>query len=53
MLGMLRDRLVDGRIHKVYLYTFPAILVVQTFAIYTWRVNPTWWATITHAILGV
>ncbi len=52
-LGMMRDRVVDGRVHKVYLYALPAIIVVQTFAIYTWRVNPAWWAAITHAILGL
>lgn len=53
VVGMLRDRLVDGHVHKVYLYALPAIIVVQSLAIYTWRVNPGWWAAITHAILGV
>ena len=53
LLGMLRDWVVEGRVHKVYLYALPAILVLQIFAIYTWRVNPPWWAAITHAILGL
>ncbi len=53
VLGMLRDRLVDGRVHKVYLYALPAIIVIQSFAIYTWRFNPGWWAGITYAILGL
>jgi len=43
---------VDGRVHKIYLYALPAMIVVQGFALYTWRVNPTWWAAITHVILG-
>jgi hypothetical protein len=51
-LGMARDWLVDGRVHKVYLYALPALIVLQSFAIYAWRVNPRWWATITQAILG-
>ena len=52
VLGMVRDSVVDGRVHKVYLYALPAMVVVQSFAIYTWRVNPGWWAGITHAILA-
>ena len=52
LLGLARDWVVDGRVHKVYLYALPAMIVVQGFAIYTWRVNPAWWAAITHAILG-
>jgi hypothetical protein len=51
-LGMARDWVVDGRVHKIYFYVLPAMIVVQSFAIYMWRVNPTWWAAITHAILG-
>jgi len=53
LLGMLRDRIVDGRVSKVYLYALPAIIVIQAFATYTWRINPPWWAAVTHAILGL
>jgi len=52
VLGMLRDRVVDGRVNRVYLYALPAIVVIQALAIYTWRFNPAWWAAITHKILG-
>lgn len=52
VLGMLRDWVVEGRVHKVYLYTLPLLIVVQNLAIYAWRVNPGWWKMITHAILG-
>lgn len=52
VLGMARDWVVDGSVHKVYRYALPAMIVVQSLAIYTWRVNPGWWAGITHAILG-
>jgi hypothetical protein len=51
-LGMVRDWVVDGRVHKVYLYALPAMIVVQSFAIYAWRVDPGWWVGITHAIQG-
>jgi hypothetical protein len=53
VFGMVRDWVVDGRVHKVYLYALPAIVVLQSLAIYTWRVNPGWWAGITHSILGL
>jgi hypothetical protein len=52
LLGVARDWWVEGRVHKVYLYALPTMIVLQRFAIYTWRINPGWWAAITHAILG-
>ena len=51
-LGVLRDVVVDRRVHKVYLYALPALIAGQSLAIYMWRMNPPWWRTITHAILG-
>ena len=52
VLGMVRDRVVDGRFHKMYLYALPPMIAIQSLAIYAWRVNPRWWQAITHAILG-
>ena len=51
VLGMVRDWVVDGRVNKVYLYALPSLIVVQSLAVYAWRVNPGWWQGITHAIL--
>ncbi len=51
--GMTRDLIVDGRIHKVYLYALPVLIVGQGLAVYLWRVNPAWWQAATHAILGL
>ncbi len=51
-LGIVRDLIVDRRVHKVYLYTLPAVIVGQNLAIYMWRINPAWWRGITHAIVG-
>jgi hypothetical protein len=51
VLGMLRDWMVDGRVHKVYLYALPTMIAVQALTVYAWRANPGWWQAITHAIL--
>ena len=50
-LGMVRDWVVDKRVHKVYLYALPSLIVLQSLAIYAWRINPKWWQAITQAIL--
>jgi hypothetical protein len=50
-LGMVRDWVVDKRVHKVYLYALPSLIVVQSLAIYAWRIDPKWWQGITQAIL--
>ena len=51
VLGMLRDWYVEGRVNRVYVYALIPMVVLQSLAIYTWRINPAWWQTITHAIL--
>jgi len=51
-LGIVRDLVVDRRVHKIYFYALPALIVGQNLAIYMWRVNPSWWRAMTHAILG-
>ena len=52
LLGMMRDWLVDKRVSKVYLYVLPALIIVQTLAMYAWRANPPSWQVITRSILG-
>jgi hypothetical protein len=52
VLGVVRDLLVDRRVHKVYLYALPLLIVGQSLALYMFRHNPSWWQGITHAILG-
>ncbi len=51
LLGVARDLLVDRRVHKVYLYALPLLIVGQTLTVYMWRYNPFWWQSITHVIL--
>lgn len=50
--GMLRDWVVDGRVNKIYLYVFPAMLVLQACATYLQQASPGWWHAATEAILG-
>ena len=51
--GILCDFVVDGRINKVYVYGFPAMIVLQAWATYLERVNPNWWQAATQATLGI
>ncbi len=52
VLGVMRDLVVDRRVHKVYLYALPVLIVGQSLSLYMWRVNPTWWQSITRVIMG-
>ena len=36
--GMVRDWVVEGRIHKVYLYALPPMIAIQSLAVYLWRI---------------
>jgi len=51
-LGVARDLLVERRVHKVYLFALPVLIVGQSFAIHMWRHNPSWWQAITRGIMG-
>jgi hypothetical protein len=52
LLGVLRDLAVNRRVHKVYLYALPILLVCQSAVMYV--VNHSWapWIWISRAILG-
>jgi hypothetical protein len=52
LLGVARDLLVDRRIHTVYRYALPMLIVGQSLAIYLWHGQPSWWLRITQDILG-
>lgn len=52
VLGMMRDWVVDGRVHRVYIYALPLLIASEGFAIYLWKVDPRWWQVLTHAMLG-
>jgi hypothetical protein len=52
VLGVVRDLFVNRRVHKAYLVSLPALIIVQAFVIYTWRSGSAWWLHIAHALLG-
>ncbi len=52
LLGVVRDLLVNRRIHKVYLVALPLIIAFHVAIVYVWRAAPAWWLSITHAILA-
>lgn len=52
LLGVVRDLMINRRVHAVYRYALPVLVVGQTFAVYLWHGSPAWWLKTTHAILG-
>ena len=53
LLGVARDLLIDKRVHKVYLYGLPLLVVGQDVAIYLWRARPGWWMSMCKETLGI
>jgi hypothetical protein len=53
LLGVARDLLVDKRVHKVYMYALPALIIGQNLAIYLWRNPPLWWVSMCKETLGI
>jgi hypothetical protein len=53
LLGVARDLLVDRRVHKVYLYGIPALVIGQSVAIYLRHGAPGWWLSTCKEILGI
>ena len=51
LLGIVRDLIVDRRIHKVYLYAFPLLIVVQIICVQTYLHASPWWVRIGTALL--
>jgi hypothetical protein len=51
LLGIVRDLIVDRRVHKVYIYAFPLLLVLQVFCMQTYLHASPWWVHIGTAIL--
>jgi hypothetical protein len=50
-LGILRDLIVDRKIHKVYLYAFPLLIAVQIFCMQTYTHASPWWVRIASVLL--
>jgi hypothetical protein len=52
MLGVLRDLLVDRRIHPVYRYVLPAFMVGQAIVVYTIVRQLPYWLAIVRKLVG-
>jgi hypothetical protein len=51
-LGVVRDLLVNRRIHRVYLIALPVLIVLQGLTTFIWRSEAAWWVRIAHAVMG-
>ena len=52
LLGVARDLIVDRRVHPVYAWGLPALVVCQFAAMYLILTVPAWWQRIAQAIVG-
>ena len=50
LLGVVRDLLVNRRVHLIYRIALPALILMQTCAAYLAFGAPAWWSRIAHAI---
>ena len=50
LLGVVRDLLVNRRVHTIYRIALPVLIVLQTCAAYLAFGAPAWWARLAHAI---
>jgi len=48
---VLRDLLVTRRVHPVYRYTLPALIMTQTMVMHLYLAAPPRWVGIANAIL--
>lgn len=52
LLGVARDLVVNRRVHVLYRYALPPLIVGQIFIMHLFLDRPEWWAKIASAILG-
>jgi hypothetical protein len=52
VLGVVRDWTVSRKIHPVYVYALPLLIVGQTIVMYTNTHDLAYWFRIAHALLG-
>ena len=52
LFGVVRDLIVTGRVHRVYLLALPAFVVCQTIVTYTMLHELPYWVRFAHAILS-
>jgi hypothetical protein len=52
LLGFARDQIVDKRVHAVYRFALPLLIVWQIAANYAYFSASPWWLTIAHRLMG-
>jgi FtsH-binding integral membrane protein len=52
LLGVVRDLVVNRRIHKVYLVSLPILIACQVFVVHTYASASAWWVRIADRVLG-
>ena len=52
LLGVVRDLIVNRRIHKVYLYALPVLAACQCGVVYVFTHAPALWIRISRTIIG-
>jgi hypothetical protein len=52
LLGVVRDLLVNRRVHRIYLAALPALILCQAFVVYTMANGSAWWVKFADKILG-
>lgn len=52
LLGVARDLIVNRKVHAVYRYALPALVVWQLFMVQLWMHHPAWWVRVTNALIG-
>ena len=50
-LGIVRDLIVNRRIHVVYRYALPAMIVAQIVAVNLWLRHPAWWVNLANRLI--
>jgi hypothetical protein len=52
LLGVVRDLIVNRRVHKVYLYALPILFACECTTVYLFTHAPAFWVRISRAIIG-
>jgi hypothetical protein len=52
LLGVVRDLLVNRRVHRIYLIALPVLILCQIFVVHTFTSGSAWWLRIADRVLG-
>ncbi len=51
--GIAHDKLTLGRVHPVFLWGVPLIMLDEGLAMYLWQVHPAWWVAVCGWLTGI